>query len=279
MSESATTAIVALPATAMTSDDLRVLQDARDHLEHPSLAARLTNLVGVPIERGLGLLPLRWKQAAKEATRSVLMRILDTSFRSLDATPLGANTLAVHKLTVAGTGALSGLFGLPAVLAELPVATAIILHAIADMARREGEDLSQPEARAACIEVFALGGRSHEDDSTETGYYAVRLMLAAHLSRVPEYVLSKGIVMRGHPALVELVAAIAARFGVVVTESAAVRLVPVLGALSGALVNVVFMQHFQDMAKAHFTVRRLERKYGAEAVRAAYDGLGASATS
>jgi hypothetical protein len=154
------------------------------------------------------------------------------------------------------------------------VATAIVLHAIADVARREGEDLSQPEARAACIEVFALGGRSPEDDSTETGYYALRLVLAAHLFRIPEAVLSKGIVTRGHPALVQLVAAIAARFGVVVTESAAVRLVPVLGALGGAIVNVVFMQHFQDMAKAHFTVRRLERKYGAEAVRVAYARLG-----
>jgi hypothetical protein len=31
------------------------------------------------------------------------------------------------------------------------------------------------------------------------------------------------------------------------------------------------MQHFQDIARAHFIVRRLERSYGSEQVRAAYE--------
>ena len=31
------------------------------------------------------------------------------------------------------------------------------------------------------------------------------------------------------------------------------------------------MNHFQSTARAHFTVRRLERAYGAAAVRAAYE--------
>ncbi|GJE69486.1 hypothetical protein CHKEEEPN_1014 [Methylorubrum podarium] len=30
------------------------------------------------------------------------------------------------------------------------------------------------------------------------------------------------------------------------------------------------MDHFQSMGRAHFTVRRLERAYGKETVRAAY---------
>ena len=33
------------------------------------------------------------------------------------------------------------------------------------------------------------------------------------------------------------------------------------------------MQHFQDMARGHFTVRRLERIYGTEAVRRAYERI------
>ena len=44
-------------------------------------------------------------------------------------------------------------------------------------------------------------------------------------------------------------------------------------AAGGALINAIFVQHFQDMARGHFTVRRLERIYGTEAVRRAYERI------
>jgi hypothetical protein len=46
--------------------------------------------------------------------------------------------------------------------------------------------------------------------------------------------------------------------------------IPVLGAIGGGLVNTLFISHFQDMARGHFAVRRLERKYGADIVQHAY---------
>jgi hypothetical protein len=49
--------------------------------------------------------------------------------------------------------------------------------------------------------------------------------------------------------------------------------VPVIGAIGAAAVNTIFMQHFQSMARAHFIVRRLERKYGKAFVRASYESL------
>jgi hypothetical protein len=49
--------------------------------------------------------------------------------------------------------------------------------------------------------------------------------------------------------------------------------VPVVGALGGAAVNYAFIDHFQDVARAHFTVRRLERAYGKDAVHVAYERL------
>ena len=108
-----------------------------------------------------------------------------------------------------------------------------------------------------------------QDLHHDPGYYGIRIALALHLSKVPEKVLEKGILQPSHPALVVLIAAIAARFGVVVTQKAAAQMVPILGALSGALVNIIFIQHFQDVARAHFTMRRLERKYGPDLVRRA----------
>ena len=47
----------------------------------------------------------------------------------------------------------------------------------------------------------------------------------------------------------------------------------VAGALGGAGVNYAFIDHFQEVARAHFTVRRLERRYGKDTVRAAYERI------
>jgi hypothetical protein len=43
-----------------------------------------------------------------------------------------------------------------------------------------------------------------------------------------------------------------------------------MGALGGGSINLLFMNHFQEVAYGQFTVRRLERKYGKEAVREEY---------
>jgi hypothetical protein len=49
--------------------------------------------------------------------------------------------------------------------------------------------------------------------------------------------------------------------------------VAVLGAVGGAALNLAFAEHFQELARGHFTVRRLERGYGSDIVRAEYDRL------
>jgi hypothetical protein len=67
----------------------------------------------------------------------------------------------------------------------------------------------------------------------------------------------------------------AARFGVVVTQKVAAQALPVVGALSDAAVNYAFIEHFQDVARGNFTVRRLERIYGNAKVRSQYDLLAA----
>jgi len=57
-----------------------------------------------------------------------------------------------------------------------------------------------------------------------------------------------------------------------VTSKAAAQAVPAIGAIGGAAINLAFIDHFQDMAHGHFIIRRLERTYGPETVRRAYDG-------
>src|ERR1700704_6071719 len=71
--------------------------------------------------------------------------------------------------------------------------------------------------------------------------------------------------------LLKFVPQVAARFGLVVTQKVAAQALPLVGALGGAAVNSAFIEHFQDVARGHFTVRRLERLYGKERIRSEYD--------
>jgi hypothetical protein len=53
----------------------------------------------------------------------------------------------------------------------------------------------------------------------------------------------------------------------------------VIGALGGAAVNYAFIDHFQEVARAHFIIRKLERHYGKDTVREVYERLSAEAAA
>ncbi len=44
-------------------------------------------------------------------------------------------------------------------------------------------------------------------------------------------------------------------------------------AVAGATLNTMFTAYYQDMARGHFIIKRLESKYGFDTVRLAYGGL------
>ena len=58
-----------------------------------------------------------------------------------------------------------------------------------------------------------------------------------------------------------------------VTQKEPAQALPIIGALGGAAVNYAFIEHFQEMARGHFTVRRLERAYGKVTVRTEYERI------
>ena len=124
--------------------------------------------------------------------------------------------------------------------------------------------------------MFALAGPKGEADATNSGYFAVRGLLAKSIAEAARFIVDRGVLAEGSPVMVRLLAQIASRFGVVVTQKLAAQAVPVIGALGGAAVNYAFIDHFQEIAQAHFTVRRLERRYGKDVVKTAYDKLSGS---
>jgi hypothetical protein len=66
-----------------------------------------------------------------------------------------------------------------------------------------------------------------------------------------------------------LIAEVASRFGISLSQKFALQAVPVIGAVGGATLNAAFLGHYRELAKAHFTVRRLERTFGPDNVKQA----------
>jgi hypothetical protein len=256
----------------LSDDDREALRYAKYLLEHPGLAAKITSVIGVPIEKGFALLPEKWADVVSDATRKSLETALRVAMVTLDEKPQAKSWEILHKLAVAATGAGGGAFGLAGIPVEVPLSTTIMLRSIADIARSEGERLGAPEAKLACLEVFALGSRSGSDEATESAYFLIRGALAKSVSDAAKHVAEKGLTA-GAPAIVRLMTQLASRFGVTVSEKVAAQAIPAIGAVGGAAINVLFIDHFQDIARGHFIVRRLERTYTSDLVRKAYTHL------
>ena len=252
---------------------LKDLRRAVELLENPSFMARLTDFVGQPVEKFVNFLPNQVSEKIQDVVKAVLSKLLNLSVKTMDKDFDGRASTITHKLATGVSGAIGGAFGLPALAVELPISTSIILRSIADIARGEGEDITSLEARLACLEIFALGGRSEADDGAETGYFAVRAALAKAVSDAAKYIAQKGLTGKSAPVIARLIAQLASRFGAVVSQKMAAQAVPVIGALGGATINLLFVDHFQDIARGHFIVRRLEREYGKEEVQKAYEKI------
>jgi hypothetical protein len=258
----------------LSREELADLARAKMLLENPGIAAKLSAMVGSPVEKGMKMLPARWRKSVHTATEAALMKALDVAVSSLGRKKPARSSDRLHKLAAALSGAAGGALGLAALSWELPVSTTVMLRSIADIAAAEGEDPRHLETRLACLMVFALGStKDARDNASESGYFAARSALASAVSEAAKHLAQKGIGKGGAPALVRLLGLIASRFGIVVSEKAAAQAIPVLGAAGGALINTIFIGHYQDMARGHFIVRRLEKIHGQEPVHLAYNAL------
>jgi EcsC protein family len=258
-------------AVVMNSEDRDALERAVRTLETPGFVARLANWVGIPVEQIVKRLPGSASEIVNRAVSGALKQCLHVALYKLESDWSWFRSESTMKAIVAATGAAGGAFGLGALTIELPVTTSVMLRSIAEIARGEGEDVRSPEGRVACLEVLAIGSGSAADDVSKTSYFVLRAALAREVTDALGHLAAQTASRDTAPVLVRLLEAIAARFGVVVSEKAAAGAVPVIGAIGSATVNALFMDHFQDVAHGHFTVRRLERKYGADLVRTEYD--------
>ncbi len=258
--------------TKLPFADQKTLWQAVCVLERESFVARVSALSGEPVTQLLKVLPSPVTRQINRAVQGAMQKALDLALYRLDS-GLPEPGEPIYKIASGVTGGVGGFFGLATLTVELPVTTTLMLRSIAGIARRHGEDLTNPASRLACLEVFALGpqDRNPEAPSAEASYFAVRSFLAKAVGEAADAMAQRAIAQRSTPAIVELVTAIGSRFGLVVSEKVAAGAIPIVGAVGAAAINLAFMDHFQKLANAHFAVRRLERRYGQPEVVRMYE--------
>lgn len=236
-------------------------------LEKNSFVTTLARMVGRPVNAVVASLPPFVSETIMKASKTAILQCLKFAVR-----PRGPrNLIAIagkHPALVSGiAGAVGGFAGIAGLLVELPVTTVVMFQAITGIAAAEGEDVSRPEVRLACLEVFALSTDGRGPAGLESGYYAARSALAKSTDEAASYVLRRSTSLEAGPAVVAMVSAIASRFGLLVSEELAAAAIPIIGAATGSSLNIAFVQHFNNIARGHFAVRSLERKYGEARIR------------
>jgi hypothetical protein len=250
------------------------LERAVGFLEQPRLAIRLANYAGKPLDGALSVIP-RLNATLHGALRKAIMQCLTVAIDSQEDEAREPSGWLPKTLTGL-TGAVGGLFGAVSLPVELPLTTTLMMRAIADIARHEGEDLRTLEPRLACLQVFALGhGKS--DAGAVLGYYAARGTLNKLTAELVAGLVERTVIDASAPIVTRMVSEIVSRFGLVWSERFAAGAIPVLGAVGGATLNMMFMDHFERVARGHFIIRRLEREHGRDVIAALYRSVAAGA--
>ncbi len=196
---------------SLSPADLKQLQAAKNLLENPGLTAQLTSLLGTPIEYGLKKLPRKVNEKLGSVIEGALLKVARSATATLQENASGQPANRLHTLGAAVYGGVGGFFGPLAMLVEVPVTTGIIFRSIADIARSEGESIRDMDTLMACIEVFALGGKSASDDASESGYYAVRTALAQQVKAAADFLGKDAGSKKAAPMLLALVRKVAER--------------------------------------------------------------------
>jgi hypothetical protein len=244
--------VTSVAAIELDDKARRELRDALNRLENGrGVIVRLADLVGAAFGsagrfglRQIGMSPLI-REKFSGVAQAALSRAYDVAILGLENSR--PERAGLTRAAVITSGAFSGFAGLAGFIPDATFTTLAIMREIARIAAAQGEDLASDEARRACLEVFAFRGDGEPPES-ELGYYSARLLF------------------QGRPFTM-LLSEVAARYGVVLGEKFSLQAVPVAGAIAGASLNAAFLTHYRNLARAHFTIRRLERTHGRDVVR------------
>ena len=205
---------------------------------------RLVNRLGGGIEAQMARLPAGLRADIERVVTAALTRAHGLAAFGRHAPNLGRRGATYAAMA---TGAVGGAAGLAGSLVELPLTITVMLHAIRSEAIAAGYDPDDPAVRLTCLEVFAAGSPLRGDDGVNTAFLSARMAVAGG-------------------GFQKVLAIVVPRMTLILGEKLALQAVPVVGAVTGAALNAMFLNYYREVARIRFRLLRLSETYGAEAV-------------
>jgi EcsC family protein len=230
----------------------RVVEAAEIYVSSRSALTSFISALGNLVDRGMRNIPPEWQSEILRKLHDTLDFAQRAATFQMDEAPGRPSSDHWYTATVLITGAGGGAFGLPSVLAELPITTGVIFRSIADIGRSYGESLINPEFRATCLEVFAYGSAFDEDDDEEVAFVAAKI---------------------GAVEIAEFISKVAFRYASAIAPKIAAMSVPIVGSVLGAGVNWAYMSFYQSIARVLFTLLPIERAHDREQVRSCFSSI------
>ncbi len=270
----------------ISDSDLALIKQAKESMQHSSFLIQSLDKVGDFVEAGIRYIPKRTQKWLQEVVNKILFSTLKANLLTLKKGKIFKEpSNKTYKTLVTSSGVASGIFGSTTGIgtiiftSEMALSTKFMMRSIMDIARSHGEDLYDINTQLACMQVFAFGNSSKDDDGLEASYYTTRIAMNSAVKEATRFIAQNGIkdlsrvlVSSSNP-LLKLLGTIAGRFTIQVSEKFIAQAIPIVGAAGGGTLNYTFISHFQKIAEAHFTIRQLERKYGNEMVMMAYEEI------
>jgi preprotein translocase subunit Sss1 len=263
----------------MTPEEQKLLRQAKSNLENIGLIMSGVNYVGDKLESTINYLPKTAQSKVSKIAQNVLLKVMKTNLLTMHKDkPFKKPKSSIYKTSVTASGIGLGFLGFVGFSADLLFTTKMMMRSILDIARSKGEDIHTTETQLECLTIFALGGTSKEDDGLETSYYAIRMGLRTAIDASSKYITENGLKtainkLATSAPIMQLITKITTRFKITALEKFAAEGIPIAGAIGAGTLNLVFMNHFQKMADAHFTIKQLEKKYGEEQVKIHYKAI------
>lgn len=252
---------------SLSTDHLTQLTGAKTLLENGGLPAKIGGLFGISVGNPNELLPADWSAHGAAIAHDTVMLAMRGMLMTLG---IGDDIFPPLPRFAAAMRAQDRVAGLPGLALELPVSTMLLCRSIADIAHANGEHADNLRTRLACLEPLALGDAHGVDGA---GYFAAREGLVAPTERAVEYLTNTFMVDDESSELDGYVGVVAARFRRQIETHVAAEAALDIGAHYTSAVKLLLIDHFLDIARGHFVVRRLERLYGAQEVRTTYERI------
>jgi len=270
----------------ISDTDLDIIKQAKLSMHNTSLLMQSLDKVGNFIESGINFIPKKTQKWLQNMVNTILLSTLKANLLTLQkGKKFKKPSNKIYKTLVTSSGVASGIFGSTTGIgtiifsSEMALSTKFMMRSIMDIARSHGEDLHSVDTQLACLQVFAFGNSAKDNDGLETSYYSTRIAMNSTVKEATKFITQNGlkdlgkVLISSSNPLLKLLGTITSRFSVQVSEKFIAQSIPIAGAIGGGTLNYAFINHFQKIANAHFTIRKLERLYGSDLVMEAYDNM------